>query len=76
MLLSTQERTNAWIATLLQMRGADIYRMKGVLSIEGCDDKYVYQGVHSMCEGLEPHARGRGRQIPRVFERRAMRIPQ
>ena len=52
----SMERTNAWIATLLQTQGVNIYRMKGVLSMEGCDDKYVYQGVHMMFTGerLEP----------------------
>jgi len=45
------ERTNAWIAKLLQERGTDIFRMKGVLSMAGCDDKYVYQGVHMLFTG-------------------------
>ena len=33
------ERTNAWVAKLLQEKGVDIFRMKGVLSMAGCDDK-------------------------------------
>merc|ERR1719424_2346309 len=45
------ERTNAWIATLLQTQGTNIYRMKGVLAMAGCDDKYVYQGVHMLFTG-------------------------
>jgi len=50
------ERTNAWIAQLLRDKGTDIYRMKGVLAMAGCDDKYVYQGVHMLFTGevLEP----------------------
>ena len=50
------ERTNAWIAKLLQEKGVDIFRMKGVLAMAGCDDKYVYQGVHMLFTGevLEP----------------------
>ena len=37
-------------------QGMDIYRMKGILSMAGCDDKYVYQGVHMLFTGevLEP----------------------
>ena len=31
--------------------GTDIYRMKGVLAMQGCDDKYVYQGVHMLFTG-------------------------
>ena len=38
---------NAWISTLLQEKGADIFRMKGVLAMAGDGRKYVYQGVHS-----------------------------
>jgi len=45
------ERTNAWVAKLLQEKGVDIFRMKGVLSMAGCDDKYVYQGVHMLFTG-------------------------
>jgi len=45
------ERTNTWIAKLLQEKGTDIYRMKGVLSMTGCDDMYVYQGVHMLFTG-------------------------
>merc|ERR1712087_175623 len=50
------ERTNTWIANLLRDKGMDIYRMKGILSMAGCDDKYVYQGVHMLFTGevLEP----------------------
>ena len=45
------ERTNTWIAKLLQEKGVDIYRMKGVLAMSGCADRYVYQGVHMLFTG-------------------------
>jgi len=45
------ERTNTWIAKLLQEKGVDIYRMKGVLSMSGCAERYVYQGVHMLFTG-------------------------
>ena len=40
----------------MQEKGTDIFRMKGVLAMKGCDDKYVYQGVHMLFTGeaLEP----------------------
>jgi G3E family GTPase len=43
--------------------GADIYRSKGVLSIYGSDDKYVFQAVHMLFTGeaMEPWG-----QEPRV----------
>ena len=45
------ERVNAWISTLLQDKGQDIYRMKGVLAMQGKPAKFVYQGVHMMFKG-------------------------
>ena len=29
--------------SLLQEKGVDIYRMKGVLAMAGCEERYVYQ---------------------------------
>ena len=34
---------NEWISDILKNKGADIYRMKGVLAISGSDRKFVYQ---------------------------------
>ncbi len=45
------DRINTWIAKLLQEKGVDIFRMKGVLNMAGYDDKYVYQGVHMLFYG-------------------------
>jgi len=42
---------NQWMDTILRTKGADIYRMKGVLSIAGTDRKFVYQGVHMIFDG-------------------------
>lgn len=49
-------RLNAWVSKLLQEKGVDIFRMKGVLSIAGSEDKYVFQAVHMLFTGetLEP----------------------
>ena len=55
------ERTNAWIAKLLQEKGTDIFRMKGVLAMAGCEDKYVYQGVHMLFTGEARRRRRRRR---------------
>ena len=35
-----------WLSPLLQEKGNDLYRMKGVLSVDGADQKYVYHAVH------------------------------
>lgn len=45
------ERLNAWMSKLLQERGQDIFRMKGVLSIKGEAERFVFQGVHMLFSG-------------------------
>lgn len=37
---------NAWLDEFLQENGEDVYRMKGVVGLEGQDCKFVFQGVH------------------------------
>ena len=60
------ERTNAWIAKLLQEKGTDIFRMKGVLAMEGCEERYVYQGVHMLFTGETLGPWGEGERINRL----------
>ncbi len=45
------KKLNRWMSELLQARGADIFRMKGVLSIKGDDKRFVFQGVHMLFDG-------------------------
>lgn len=40
-----------WISYLLQSRGPDIFRMKGILNLSGEDRRYVFHGVHMMFDG-------------------------
>jgi G3E family GTPase len=42
------KRLNDWISELLRTKGADIYRMKGVLSVKGSPNRLVFQGVHML----------------------------
>ena len=42
---------NAWLGGLLQARGTDIFRMKGIVAIEGEDRRFVFQGVHMLFDG-------------------------
>ena len=44
-------KVNDWLSYLLQSRGADILRMKGVLNIRGEPRRYVFHGVHMMFDG-------------------------
>jgi G3E family GTPase len=42
------KRLNDWINQLLRVKGGDIYRMKGVLSVKGSKNRLVFQGVHML----------------------------
>jgi G3E family GTPase len=44
-------KLNDWLSYLLKSRGADIFRMKGVISIKGEPRRYVFHGVHMMFDG-------------------------
>ena len=45
------KKLNAWLSKLLREQGPDIYRMKGVLSIRGEPNRFVFQGVHMLLDG-------------------------
>jgi G3E family GTPase len=39
---------NTWLGMLLQTQGADIFRMKGIVSVKDEPVRYVFQGVHML----------------------------
>ena len=45
------KKLNKWMSDLLQSKGQDIFRMKGVLSIKGDPQRFVFQGVHMLFDG-------------------------
>ncbi|MEM9563531.1 MAG: GTP-binding protein [Actinomycetota bacterium] len=45
------ERLNQWLSNLLMTKGTDIFRSKGILSVAGMDERYVFQGVHMLLDG-------------------------
>ncbi len=45
------EKLNIWLGELLRNQGPDIFRMKGILNIEGEDNRFVFQGVHMLFDG-------------------------
>ncbi|KAK6915094.1 CobW/HypB/UreG, nucleotide-binding domain [Dillenia turbinata] len=45
------EKANIWLGTLLLERSDDIYRMKGLLSVRGMNERFVFQGVHDIFQG-------------------------
>jgi G3E family GTPase len=46
-----KRKFNLWMSTLLQTQGTDIFRMKGVLSLKGEANRFVFQGVHMLFDG-------------------------
>ncbi len=45
------EKLNGWLSQLLRVHGQDIFRMKGVLSVRGWNERFVFQGVHMLFDG-------------------------
>jgi G3E family GTPase len=44
-------RVTAWLNNLLQVKGPDILRAKGILDVKGEDRRLVFQAVHMILEG-------------------------
>ena len=45
------DRFNKWLRNLLMNQGPDIFRMKGILSIQDFPERFVFQGVHMLFDG-------------------------
>ncbi|MBV8393477.1 MAG: GTP-binding protein [Alphaproteobacteria bacterium] len=44
------DKFQKWMGALLQLKGGDILRCKGILAIDGAPKRYVFQGVHMMMD--------------------------
>jgi G3E family GTPase len=60
-----EERFNTWITELVQERGADMFRTKGVLNVKGEESRFVFQGVHMLIDGTNGRPWG---DAPRLNE--------
>ena len=47
------QRFETWVVHLLRTRGTDIFRMKGVLSLQDKANRFVFQGVHMIFDGQD-----------------------
>ena len=45
------DKLNEWLGILLREKGQDIYRMKGIIHVQGQDCRFVFQGVHMLFDG-------------------------
>ena len=79
------ERFNAWIGLLLQDKGADLLRTKGILSYANDDRRFAFQAVHMIADGdfIGPWKPGEkrvsrlvfiGRNLSRPLLRRGFRV--
>jgi len=50
------QKLNGWIRKVLTTYQNEIYRMKGILSVDGCPDKFVFQGVHMIFDAKPAEA--------------------
>ena len=61
-----------WIGDLMETKGEDLFRYKGVLAVKGMDEKFVFQGVHMLFGGgfsseVPPWQEGEARECRFVF---------
>ncbi len=59
-------RLNGWLSKLLSLKGADIFRMKGILDIAGEDTRFVFQGVHMLFDSQPGEPWGRAERLNRL----------
>jgi len=62
-------RLTAWLNRLVQERGRDIFRIKGILNVDDEDRRFVFQGVHMLLDGRpgRPWRFGESRKNEIVF---------
>jgi G3E family GTPase len=73
-----QEKFQAWIGGLLQEKGADMLRTKGILNYRGEDRRFAFQAVHMIADGdfIGPWAAGDPRRSKLVIIGRNLNRPQ
>lgn len=45
------DKLNRWLKQLIQLKGTDIFRMKGILDVDAQERRFVFQGVHMILDG-------------------------
>jgi G3E family GTPase len=72
------EKFNAWISELLQTKGQDLLRTKGILNYKGEDRRFAFQAVHMIADGdyIGPWKEGDPRKSRIVFIGRDLNRPR
>ena len=45
------DKLGGWLADLVAERGPDLFRMKGIIQLQGEERRYVFQSVHMLLDG-------------------------
>ena len=63
------EAMQEWIGALLEEKASDMYRMKGILAVDGVKQRYVYHAVHMVVQGefMEPWGEDEERGCKLIF---------
>ncbi len=63
------QKFQEWMGTLLQEKGQDLLRTKGILNVAGDNRRFAFQAVHMMADGdfIGPAAEGDARASRLVF---------
>ena len=72
------EKFNAWISQLLQEKGQDLLRTKGILHYQGEDRRFAFQAVHMIADGdfIGPWPAAEEKRSRLVFIGRNLNRPQ
>jgi G3E family GTPase len=60
-------RVNEWFSDLMATKGPDLYRFKGVLSLKGDPNRFVFQGVHMTLNGTPGSRWGASRRVNKLI---------
>jgi G3E family GTPase len=65
----SSKKLTHWLNRLVEVKGRDIFRIKGILNVDQEDRRFVFQGVHMLLEGRpgRPWRTGESRQSEIVF---------
>jgi len=63
------EKMNGWIEWLLREKGVDLFRSKGILAVQGMQNRFVFQAIHMLFANSEgkPWKEGEERRCKIIF---------
>ena len=62
-----EKKVNVWFSKLLAEKGQDLYRMKGVLSLRGDPNRFIFQGVHMTLDTTVGSAWGKTLRVNKLI---------